>query len=63
MNRIEIEKRLEELKNVHYVNFHIKGDIVSCPPNNIINYAEQEYLQIPNKQIKYKDISYIDSFY
>lgn len=64
MQGIEIEKKLNELENCHYINVHlINGNMLSCPPENIINYLAQEYLDMLGKPVKYTNISYIVSFY
>lgn len=64
MLALEIENKLNELKNCHFVNVYlINGVILSCPPENIINYHTQECLDMLNRPVKYADISYIDSFY
>ena len=64
MNKIDIENKLNELKDCEYINVHLfMGDMVSCPPSNIINYVKDEYIDMLGSKVKYSNISYIDSFY
>lgn len=63
MLKEEVEKQLRELENCEYVNFHFKnGEILSCPPCNIIVYLDEDYIEIPNSKFKFCNLSYIDSY-
>ncbi len=62
MNKSEIENKLNELKNCHFVNAHfLNGDILSCPPESIV--VKDNFLIMLNQNIAFSEISYIDSFH
>ena len=64
MNKLDVEKRLKELSNCKYINFHFNnGHLYSCPPQNITVYLDNEYIDALNQPIYFQNISYIDSYY
>lgn len=64
MQKEDVEKQLKKLENCNYVNFHLEnGKIYSCPPENVVVYLDDEYIEIPNDRFNFRDLSCIDSYY
>lgn len=64
MNKIDIENKLNELKDCKYINFHFNnGKIYSCPPQDIVVYIDEEYIDALGQSISFQNISYMDSYY